>query len=100
MINIDKDEIGIIATVIAFFTSCGAFIHRVQIQSKKIVELQEAVKAIPLDIKNRLYDDKSQPIYVPEEICAKRHNDFDKKFNRLEDKIDKLIEMHLKNYRD
>jgi len=65
----------------------------------RLQAVEKAVAAIPEDIKRRLYDEKSQPIYQPVLTCAKCREDCErnraKEYKALKDSIDLLIKIHM-----
>ncbi len=85
--------------VMGIIFSAGAWIQKVRSHGKLIKELQDAVRAIPEDVRRRLYNADSQPIYVPVTSCEKMQGAcskrFEAKIDKLDEKLDKLIQFHL-----
>jgi hypothetical protein len=87
-------------TVAAFIASVGGFVHKVRSHGARLKNLEQAVTAIPEDIKRRLYQNDGQPIYLPvtafekaQALCA---GSLKEDIERVEKKLDHLIELHLK----
>lgn len=91
------DEVKGWLTILAALLGVGGFVQKVRSLGGRVAKLEADVGAIPDDTKRRLYDDKSQPIYMPVISCKEHQAEcggrVEKRIDRLELKIDRLIEM-------
>lgn len=88
-------------SIAGMLAAAGAWLQKVRSHGSAIKELQGAVAAIPEDIKRRLYDDDSQPIYLPvkrfEKIQKACSTDIKEDIKKIDKKLDKLIDLHMNN---
>jgi len=67
--------------------NAGATVYMVRDHKKQIAALHIRDELIETDMRNRLYDQRSQPIYMPVDVCtgcrAKCESDRDKEYDYL-----------------
>lgn len=85
---------------LGFIAGVGAFVQGVKSHGRRLKALEKAVAIIPEDIRQRLYNADSQPIYVPAARCKELQTScsegLEKRMSAMDSKLDMLINLHMK----
>jgi hypothetical protein len=92
---------GVFSAIGGFLVAVGVFLHKIRSYGRRISENEKDLEKLSENFNRRLYNADSQPIYVPVSACRVAREDRDKlrvKENaEIHEKLDLLINMHLKN---
>ncbi len=74
--------------------NAGGWIYVIRDMRRQIVDLHEKDSEIEADIRARLYDDKSQPIYMPVASCLLCRQDCERQRIREYDRLTAQLSAH------
>jgi hypothetical protein len=96
-----KDLGAIFLGIGGILVSVGSVLYKIRSYGKRISATENSISDLSKDMRRRLFDADSQPIYMPLAGCRESRDERDKlrakENTEIHKKLDLLIGMHLKN---